>query len=299
MRLRGTRVGLWDDPRIVRDRHHASCCAAKRRTDGVGVVPARWVAAACVVAALAAGCGAGATSTTRVVSPERVVAEAIAAAQTVRSYRVQETGTDRSGRFWLTAEVDGPDRILAIERRAAGTVRLVKVGPFAYLDAPRAYWAGLPNMTPTEVAAISGRWLKLPGSAKFESAAARVGTLRKLAQCWGTTSRAGLSYVGRGDLDGHPVVILANSGGAPGTAPGKAYVSTAPPKLPLRVVITGPQKPGAPAECQSIVTSGIETLSDFNQRFDISAPAHALSFAVGGALIEDRNPGAALATRST
>lgn len=259
------------------------------------------VTPACVIAVLAAGCGAGGTSVPNAVSPERILSEAIAAVQNVRSYREQATGTDRSGRVSLMLEADGPHQVLAIERRPAGTIRLITLGLFTYVNAPRAFWASEPNLTPTEVSALSGRWLKLPTgiSAELESDATRLGSLRHVAQCW-ANSRRSLSYVGRGNLDGHPVAILANSGADPGTAPGKVYVSSTPPKLPLKVVITGPQKPGGSADCRSTITTEIGTLSDLNQHFDISAPAHAIPIPVsGGTVIDDWDTGTDIATRST
>ncbi|MGO9957340.1 MAG: hypothetical protein ACLP50_15450 [Solirubrobacteraceae bacterium] len=275
--------------------------AAQRLRAGAGVAPGSWVAAAGIIGVLAAGCGAGGGLAPTAVSPQRILNEAIAAAQEVRSYRVQATGTDRSGRLSLTLEVDGPQRILAIERRPAGTIRFITLGLFTYVNAPRAFWATQPNLTPTEVAALSGRWLKLPTgiSAELERAATRLGSLRLFAQCW-ASNRTSLSYVGRGSLDGHPVLILSNSGASPGTAPGKVNVSSTRPKLPLRTVITGPQKPGASADCRTTVTTEIATLSDFNQHFDISAPAHAISISgSGGTVIDDRDASADIATRST
>ena len=74
---------------------------------------------------------------------------------------------------------------------------------------------------------------------------------------------------------------MINSGAAPGTAPGRIYLSTTSPKLPLRSVITGPPQPGGPAACghKGRISSGIATFSGFNQHFRITAPAHALAVA--------------------
>jgi hypothetical protein len=252
-------------------------------------VPASWVTAACLIAALLAGCGGAATSVSSAVSPQRILSEAIAAAHTVRSYRIEATGAEGLGRFSATLEVDGPQRLSAtLDLRSVGMIRLMTLGLFSYFNAPRAYWATLPDMTPSEVAAFSGRWLKVPTgiSAEVKSVASRLGSLRQIARCW-SNSRTSLSYIGRGDLDGHPVVILANRGAAPGSAPGKVYVSATPPKLPLRTVVTGPQKPGASADCRSTVTAEVETLSDFNQRFDISPPPHAISLGGSGETVVD------------
>jgi len=230
-----------------------------------------------LVAAIGA-CGSSSKHTTTSGAVDRIVRETIAAAQQLHSYRVHATLTDQQGPATIDLELNGPTQVRMTERRTSGTVQVITFGAYTYILAPLAYWSSAPNLTPAEARAFAGRWVRLqtvdsPGLVVSEQAAANLG---KPAQCW-LSIEPDLSIAGIATVAGHRVVIMASRGSLPGSRPGRTYISTTDPKLPLKAVIDGPAKPGGPAACaKSTVTSGVETLGGFNQHFPISPPAGAI-----------------------
>src|SRR5437764_268932 len=75
--------------------------------------------------------------------------------------------------------------------------------------------------------------------------------------------------------------VAEDQGDRPGTNPGQLYVAASGPALPLRVLQTGPQKPGGSADptCgggSDTTKSADVRLSNFDKDVKISAPPGAL-----------------------
>lgn len=256
---------------------------------------AKRIVIAVVAATVAAGCGSAskhsgtgspspgsaATGSTTATSPESVreiIADAIAAAKTVHSYRAQGSFTDAQGSASVLAEVNSPTQLRMVEKRSSGEFEAVIYARNAYFKASRAYWTSQPNVTPAQAAVLADRWLRLP-SAEGAQLAATVASqvdLGKHARCW-SGRESDFTVTGSGTVDGKPVVILRSAGAAPGTAPGTTYVSTTDPKIPLKTVTTGPVKPGGLPGCASDHTSSTVTLSGVNQHFQIARPPSAIT----------------------
>lgn len=225
------------------------------------------------------GCGSSSKHMTTSSAVDRVVRSAIAAARQLHSYHVHANVIGPQGHVTIDLELNGPTQVRMTERRTSGTLQVITFGGYTYILAPLAYWSSAPNLTPAEAHTFAGRWVRIPttdspGLAVSEQSVANLG---KLAQCW-LSREPDLSIAGTTTVAGHGVVIMASRGSLPGSSPGRTYVSTIAPKLPLKVVIDGPAKPGGPAAClRSTVISGVETLGGFNQHFPISAPAGAIA----------------------
>ena len=136
------------------------------------VVVAATVAAGCGGAAKRSGTGspsAGSAATGSSVATSResvrqIVADAIAAAKTVHSYRAQGSFTDAGGGASMLLEVNSPTQVRAIEKRSSGVITLVVYGRRTYFKASSAYWTAQPNVTPAQVAVLGDRWLRLPSA---------------------------------------------------------------------------------------------------------------------------------------
>jgi hypothetical protein len=276
----GAGLRLWDDPRLVGDHRNL----------------ARWGTAICIAGVLVSGCGSGSSSapTPKTTKASRILSEAIAAVRAVHSYRIQASGISRAGRFSVELESDGPNRISERLHSKRETLAVITFGAFTYVNAPRSFWAREPDLPTTLVRAFGGHWLKVPTaiSSELKTDVRTVANLNQATKCW-ADARSSLSYLGRGSINGHPVLILTDSGAGPGAAPGKIYISATPPMWPLKSVVTGPRKPGGLAACGKSV--GVESITDiltFNRHFDISAPAHALTVPIPkGPFVADRYAG--------
>jgi hypothetical protein len=222
------------------------------------------------------GCGGASTKHGEAAkSPQQIAADAVAASQDLHSFRLDGTITDAHGTTRVSGAVAGPGRIGFSERRASYVVQVITVGSVTYVKGNRAYYASQPKLTPEQVTAYTDRWLKV-STASNPSFARDLGRETNLSiglRCW-AARRHGLRVAGTGSVDGHPAVIVASDGSAPGGAPGKVYVASTGPAWLLRSVITGPRKPGGPGACAEPATPRTSdiTISDFNQPIALKPP---------------------------
>jgi len=215
-------------------------------------------------------------------TPDQILAAAAADIAKVRSYHVEGTETDKDGVSRLSGDVSSEGRLrfsLKTGKRALG---IIVVGPTTYLRANEAFWDEEGGASEALAATLADRWVKAPAGADDTLK----GLLPKdLSYCL-RRDNGSLSKVGSRSLEGRKVVVIADRGDKPGTAPGELSVSTSGRVLPVRVTQTGKERPGGRRDprCDSnanddeddTTTSSDIRLSDYDKPVRITAPADSL-----------------------
>jgi hypothetical protein len=214
--------------------------------------------------------------------PKAILDDVSAALGKVRSYHVEGTQSDKDGRSTLTGDVSAGGDVRFRMTVAQSKLELIAVGDRTYMKADRAFWSSRGGAAGPRIAnLLADRWVIAPDEAGGELRGSLDQLLpRNLAYCVTRTSGT-VSKRGTEKLDGHDVVVLTDKGDKPGTSPGEMYVSTTGPALPLRVVQTGPEKPGGTndprcGDDDSSTTASDVRLSDFDEPVDVKAPPNPL-----------------------
>jgi hypothetical protein len=240
-----------------------------------------------VLALALAGCGggdggSGSGGDLASKQPKEILGDVSAALGKVRSYHVEGTQTDKDGRSTINGDVSAGGDVKFRMTLGGNEIELVAVGDRTYMKADRGFWSSRGGAAGPRIAnLLADRWVVAPDEA---GATMRNGfdqlLPKNLAYC--VTRTAGtVGKRGTEQLDGRDVVVLTDKGDKPGTSPGELYVSTSGPALPLRVVQTGPEKPGGTKDprCgdqESTTTASDIRLSDFDKPLDIKAPPNPL-----------------------
>ena len=215
-------------------------------------------------------------------SPERILRDVAGELRQVRSYRVSGTTVDAHGRARLTADVLASGGLDARLRQGRQVIRL-RVVPRGgtYVRANAAFWrrAGSAALARR----LAGRWVRSRSGAA--SAAPEVSP-RRLARCLvavhGTLAERGTARVA-----GRRAVVVADRGDRPGTSPGRLYVAASGRTLPLRVVQTGPTRPGGRvagcSESGDTTRASDLRFSRFDRPLRIRAPRGAIDLGGGDA----------------
>jgi hypothetical protein len=242
---------------------------------------------ALALVALLAGCGGGggthAGGGEAAKPADQIIADTVAALGRVQSFHLEGTATDTSGPSTLSGDVSIPGRLHIMLRRARSSAEIVLVGPYGYLKATRSFYRR--QGTPSRLArSVADRWVRVPaattpGVAEF----AALTNPATIGHCLVASHLGTLTRVGTDSVDGRPVVVLADNGDVPGSNPGRLYVATEGPPLPLRATQTGPPKPGGKPDtrCNETDTSSNVTASDvaltaYDKHVDIAAPPAAV-----------------------
>jgi len=242
-------------------------------------VPAR---AAVLLLVLTAGCGASRPSgpngeATR--GPRQILSDAEGALARARSFRLQASGVDRSGALALTLAVSTPGKLMLTIDHGPQTESLILAGGSAYIQANRSFWSQ--QVGARAAALLSGRWIKAPTQAGLGGLNFLTDPMHR-ARCLlgshvGTVTKGGSANVG-----GRPAVVIATSGDAPGSAPGRLYVAASGAPVPLRAVQTGPTHPGAPLDrscgqsTPDTTRHSDTTFSDYDKPLAIAPPKGAV-----------------------
>jgi hypothetical protein len=206
---------------------------------------------------------------------KQILADAAADLAKVRSFHVAGTQTDADGHARLTGDVSasGDSRLKEVLGKQVIEVRVV--GTRAYLRANRAYWSS--ESVGALAGKLAGHWIVVPGGDKSVKALSNSLTPKRLAYCArhsaGTVTKAGTTLLG-----GRRVIVLKGEGDRPGTNPGRLYVAASGPTLPLRIVQTGPAKPGGKdtrcTDSTDTTTASDARLSAFGKPVPVTAPPH-------------------------
>ncbi|HEY6760868.1 MAG TPA: hypothetical protein VI318_15325 [Baekduia sp.] len=245
------------------------------------------------VAAVATGAPLALADDLGSAKPADVLAKAKTALAQVKSLHVAGTELDKGDKAPTkiagTFTSSGPADFTISGGKASA--RLIALPSALYIKANESYWKSVGDKSSRAIAAkLAGKWIKMPASSG-EDATSGLADLspKHLASCLdshvGTLSNKGVRTVG----GGQKVVVLADAGDKPGTAPGQLWIDERT-GLPVREVQSGPAKAGGKKdsacddEWPPVTQKSDATLSRFGKTAKITAPKGAVSpkQAVGG-----------------
>ena len=215
-------------------------------------------------------------------SPQEILTASEQALSKVKSFHLEGTGTDKEdGEQKLSGDFSLPGELQLKVETKEGALQLLLADKQVFIQADEAYWKaqGLPQQA---LDALVDKWIVAPDEVKkdvaqFEAYAdpARIGKCL-LSQDVGKLS----DEVAETTVDGQKAVVIEDTGGKPGTGPGKLSVAAEGEPLPLRTQKTGPSEPGGKpsTECGETTEDGDNTtkadvkLSKYNEPVTIEAP---------------------------
>jgi hypothetical protein len=209
--------------------------------------PARVLSLLLVPVALGA-CGSGSNGGTATTSPtaaagrpQQELATVQAALRSVRSFHVAGTQLAADGRTTLSGDVTATGSLDLTLTQQGAAVRILLIGRDLYLRATRGFWLAH-QTTPAIAGRLAGHWVKVPAD-KATLDLSRELSPQTLAHC--TTVNTGTIHdAGTATFLGRPVRVLVSAGDAPGSSPGQLFIATGGRPLPVRVLQTGPERPG-------------------------------------------------------
>jgi hypothetical protein len=218
-------------------------------------------------------------------TPAEILADVQRDLAKVRTYHLSGSEVQGNVTTRLTADVSAGGRADVTTREGARSARVIVLPGATYAKANAAFWkAHLPPQAAKLAPRLAGRWLKTTDPSLRMLAAPLLP--KRLAACT-TVGNGTLTNGGMGSVGGRPAVVLVDAGDQPGTTPGRLYVTTTPPILPLRAVQTGPRQPGGQLDplCQD--SSDTSTASDlrfshFDRHLQIRAPRGAVKVPSAG-----------------
>jgi hypothetical protein len=237
--------------------------------------------AACAAAAPAVASADGLSSSTK---PEDALAQAKTALGKVSNFQLAGTEADKGGSpVSLTGALSASGPADAVVKSRKATAHLIVLPKAVYIKANEAYWkAALSKKEQSLAARLAGKWIK-ESAKQGADATSGLGDLspKHVASCLdshvGTLSNKGEKTVG-----GRKVIVIADAGDKPGTAPGEIWIDEKT-ALPVRVTQTGPFKAGGQkdAACDdewpSTLLKSDYALSKFGKTKKVVAPKHAVT----------------------
>jgi hypothetical protein len=262
------------------------------------------------LAAALSGCGGGSTpartTTTATTGAARAAAPpahqdprttlraARSALVGLRSYHVAGSQTDPDGTTALDGDVTAKGDLRMTLHQHGTSAQLIVVRRSVFLRAGIPFWR-YSHLSERLASAVADRWIKAPddhGIAKL-SDEVRPATLAHCLQGGGDE----LSDAGLRTFQGKRVRVIAIAGKAPGSAPGSLFVAATGPQLPVRVLQTGPSRPGGkldprcddPSKPDRSTHSDIR-LSRFDEPLSVTAPPNALDLQALAAQLQGATP---------
>jgi hypothetical protein len=172
---------------------------------------------------------------------EQIVRDSAAALKRVDSVRLEGTQTVDRIATKLKADLEPPASVrMAMDQRGA-SVTIIVVDGELYLKANAKYWKQLHAGRGAE--ALANRWVKAPDSSGGVRDVTKTLNVATLSRCL-VLNHGRLSVAGKATVAGRKAVVVVDEGDRPGGTPGKLYVAAEGPPLPLRVIVTGRQRPG-------------------------------------------------------
>jgi len=226
-----------------------------------------------------AGCGgsgsSGARSSGLADKPaKQILSGVVTALGGVRSYHVEGQLTDEDGPGSLSGDVSVAGRSRLRFEQAGQRFQVLVIDATTYLRANDTFWRK--QAGPQAARLLGNQWVR---TRHRDQRRVLDGLLpRTLASCLskhhGIVTRKGTGRVG-----GQNVVVLHDAG-EPGGSPGDLYVAASDRPLPLRVVQTGPDRPGKHTDPRCGGDSHTKrsdiSLSRFDEAVQITAPSDAI-----------------------
>lgn len=199
-----------------------------------------------LVIALGLSAGAGAAAkhhATHTSGAQAWLTKAIKAESKVGSVRVQGNIVEGKVKVAMSLRVNGDGEGGGSFKQQGSTIRITRVGPLIYFNAPTKFWAA--HATPAQAQKYGGKWIDVSAlDTRFASfdQFLNVGDLVTAVFQGHTTP---LTFSKPTTLDGHRVVIVGNSVKVKGkTSSGKMYISATGKPYVLKIVYRGPTGSG-------------------------------------------------------
>lgn len=226
--------------------------------------------------------------------PQRTLSEARAALVGLRSYHLEGSQTDPEGTTTMAGDVTAAGSLRMTLHQNGGSAQLVVVGGAVFLRAPVRFWRNS-HLSERLATVIAGHWIKAPPDHGIARLSEEVKP-RTLAHCL----RSGGDEIADAGLQtyrGRRVRVITIAGKAPGSAPGSLSVAATGRPLPVRVLQTGPARPGGrvdprcedPSEPDRSTKSDIQ-LSGFDEPLRVTAPPDALDLEALAAQLQGATP---------
>lgn len=262
--------------------HHvpATLCATALLAAGCGSSPRRPAASRVTTTTAATTATAQTTAQAPKQSPARTLRDVRAALRGLRSYHVAGSQTDPQGTTSLAGDVTAAGDLRMTIHQHGTSADMIVIGNAVYLRAAEAFWTQS-HISAQLAHVIADRWIKAPSEHGIQQLSDQVRP-RTLAHCLQGGGDQ-LTDAGLHTYHGRPVRVLTSAGRTPGSSPGKLYVAATGPAFPLRVLQTGPAKPGGVKDprCDDPKNPDHSTRSDialsrFDEPVHVTAPPDAL-----------------------
>ena len=230
-------------------------------------------------------CGGGGGNGEADKSANQILADAVSALRSAKSFHMEATSTGGSP-FELTLDVVSGGAARGKLTSSGASADLVATGGKVYLRGQNFF---AKSAGPQAAAVIGDRWVIVPSSADISGFQELLDTSR-LAYCLqndhGTISKGGTGSVG-----GQAAVILVDKGDKPGTSPGKLFVAAGGTPYPLELAVSGNATPGTPpggSQCGASGNSGTSGgtgtffLSRFDESITVTPPPNPLDLSTLG-----------------
>ncbi|MCW2966743.1 MAG: hypothetical protein JWM71_515 [Solirubrobacteraceae bacterium] len=202
------------------------------------------------------------------------------ALRTVKSFHVSGTQIAADGTTTLDGDVTAQGSVDLTLTQKGATARIMIIGHGFYLRGARSFW--ISHKTPPALAdKLASHWVKAPADPAISRLSQQL-VPKTLAHCL-TFDAGTIRNAGTRTFDGQPVWVLSSVGDQPGSAPGQLFISAQGRPLPVRVLQTGPDRPGGAHDPLCNDTSQPDTtthsdirLSRFDAAVSITAPKGAL-----------------------
>jgi hypothetical protein len=212
----------------------------------------------------------------------------------LHSYHVQGTQTDPDGTTQLAGDVTAAGDLKMTLHQNGAAAQLIVVDHAFFLRAGIPFWRNS-HLSERLAEAIANRWIKAPSDHGIGKLSDQVRP-RTLAHCL-QGGGSELSDAGLQTFQGRQVRVIAIAGRSPGSAPGSLFVAATGRPLPVRVLQTGPAKPGGkvdpqcddPSEPDRSTKSDIR-LSGFDEPLRVAAPPDALDLEALAAQLQGATP---------
>lgn len=222
--------------------------------------------------------------------PEARLRAVAAALKQVKSMHLEGTSTDGDGEGTISGDLsnagDSQLEIRTPKQRLAFRV----VGADTFLRADESFWkeSGDDAQASAIAERLADRWVSIPTSEAGideELDDLRPSTLSKCV----TVNVGTLRDAGTAEVDGRRAFVLEDEGDVPGGTPGRLYLATEGPPLPLRLVQTGKSRSGGQkvdgcggSEDDDTTRSDVR-FSRFDERITVTAPEGAIEIPTPGA----------------
>jgi hypothetical protein len=207
---------------------------------------------------------------------KQILADVVSGLGRVRSYHVHGRFTDKDGPASLSGDVSVGGRARLRFEQGGQRFQLWVIDTTTYLRANDKFWHE--QAGPGAASVLADQWVK---TQKRDQRRLVDDLLpRTLASCL-SKNHGVITKKGPGHVDGQKTVVLHDDGNSPAGAPGDLHVAATGRPLPLRVVQTGPERPGKQPDPKcgdgdSKTEESDISLSKFDEPVRIAAPGNAI-----------------------